>query len=285
VPPRFHSLYSLIADGDQTRNDEPHQVRDGLAASQVQAVLSEQGYIAGRDILNFPPQPGEQSTELARIDTSMFRLRDVLCTCTRLPFSDHIEGCRKKVPRGETDLEQELIEEWQSWVSSGSRLFVQLNERLHDKLPAGFENRRRMKILEDANAAYNRLSRCDGSPPRRYRGEEVRTPFFKVRLPRLSNPARNFGYLGIWGMSGITTLIGACLLRHRHPELLTKPGFVMAELVGGPIPKRPFDLDWALDWRLEVLIDEPAPRVTQPRSLPPAGPRRPARSGANPIAI
>ncbi len=282
MPPRFHSFYSLIADGDKTRNDEPHQVRDGLAGKQIEEVLRGEGYVAGRDLLNFPPQPGESTTELAKIDTSKCRTRDLLSTSGRFAFSDHLEGRRKKVPRGETDLEQELIEEWLPYVSSGSRLLVQLNQRLHDKLPAGYENRRRMVIHEAEHATYRELSRCDGSPPRRYTGEEVRTPFFKLRLPRLQQ--RSFGYLGIWGMSGITTLIGACLCRHRHPELVTKPGFVMAELVGGHIPGRPFDLDWALDWRLEVLIDEPAPRVQPVRSLPAAGPRRPARTGGASVA-
>jgi hypothetical protein len=282
VAPRFHRFSSLIANGDKTRKHWAFKVRDGLAASQAEAVLATQGYVAGRDLLNFPPQPGDRSKELAKIDTSMFRPRDLLCTSGRLPFSDHLEGCRKKVPPGETDLEQELIEEWQLWVSSGSRLFVQLHQRLHDKLPAGYENRRRMKIHEGARAAYNSLSRCDGSPPRRYTGEEVRTPFFKLRLPRLEK--RSFGYLGIWGMNGNTTLIGACLLRHRHPELLTKPGFVMAELVGGHIPERPFDLDWALDWRLEVLIDEPAPRIRPARSVPLVAPRRADKTGAVSIA-
>jgi hypothetical protein len=282
VPPSFHSLYSLLANGDKTRKRRAFKVRDGLALSQAHAVLAAEGYVAGRDLLNFPPQPGDRNEELAHIDTSMFRPRDLLGTSGRLPFSDHLEGWRKKVPPGETDLERELIKEWEPYVPTGSRLLVQLNERLHDRLPAGYENRRRMTILEAEHATYNELSRCDGSPARRYNGEEVRTPFFKLRLPRLQT--RNFGYLGIWGMSGITTLIGACLCRHRYPELLTKPGFVMAELVGGHIPERPFDLDWALDWRLEVLIDEPAPRVQPVRSLPAAGPRRPVRTGGAPIA-
>jgi hypothetical protein len=282
VPPRFHSFSCLSAAGDKTRKIPVFWVRDRLAGSQVEAGLVAHGYVAGRDLLNFPPQPGERSTELARIDTSMFRPRDILCSFTRLPFSDHIEGCRKKVPRGETDLEQELFEEWQLWVSSSSRLLVQLNDRLHDKLPPGYENRRRMTLQEAEHASYRELARCDGSPPRRYTGEEVRTPFFKLRLPRLQK--RNFGYLGIWGMSGNTTLIGACLLRHRHPELLMKPGFVMAELVGEDIPERPFDLDYALDWRLEVLIDEPAPRLHPGRGLASTAPHGPVRAVASVVS-
>jgi hypothetical protein len=268
VPPLLHSFYYLIAGGDKTRNDFPFQVRDALAEKQIGEALREKGYAAGRDLLNFPPQPRQQAEGLAHVDTSMCGRRDLICTYTRIPISDHVQGARKKVPRGCTDLEEEITSEWLPYVSSASRLVVQLNERLHQRLPAGYENRRRMVIYEAPYAPYNLLSSCDGSPPRRYAGAEVRTPVFKLRVPRMRQ--RNVGYLGTWGMDGNATLIFGCLLRHRHPELLRRPGFLMGELVGSGIPARPFDLDWALDWRLEVLIDEPAPRPRAPRPSPPA---------------
>jgi hypothetical protein len=263
MPPHYHSFDFMIADGDETRPDRPHQVRDGKSEKQIGAALQRQGYTAGEDLLNFPPQPGQAWEGLAPVDTSMCRPRDLITTHTRIPISDLEEGTRKQVPRGFTDLEQEIMDEWKPYVPSVSRLLVQLNERLHPKLPEGFENRRRMMIGEARCAPYKKLSRCDGSAPRRYAGEELRTPVFKLRVNRMQK--RNVGYLGIWGMDGQTTLIWSCLLRRRHPELLRKPGFVMAELVGGPVPERPFDLRWALDWRVEILIDEPLPRVAPPR--------------------
>jgi hypothetical protein len=266
VSPRLHSFYWLVADGDRKRNDWPFQVRDALAATQIREALRLDGYEAGLDFLNFPPQPGGAAQGLARVDTSMCRRRDLLTTFTRIPRSDLLQGARKKVPRGLTDLEEEIMDEWLPWVPSVSRLVVQLHESLHGKLPPGYENRRRMSLYESPCGPYKELSRCDGTPPRRYAGRELRTPVFKLRVNRMKR--REMGYLGIWGMDGNATLILCCLLRHRHPELLRRPGFVMAELVGGRIPERPFDLRWALEWRLEVLIDEPLPRRPPPRAQP-----------------
>lgn len=259
MPPLLHSCYWLIADGDKKRPDRPYQVRDALAGEQVREALRREGYAAGESFLNFPPQPRERCEGLAHIDTSVCRPRDLIGTYTRIPISDLDQGARKKVPRGFTDLEAEMMDEWRPYVSSASRLVVQLNERLHQRLPPGFENRRRMSIYESECAPYNELSRCDGSPQRPYAGEELRTPVFKLRVTRMKE--REVGYLGIWGVDGNATLIWSCLLRHRHPELLCKPGFVMGELVGGRVPGRPFDLRWTLDWRLELLIDEPLPRA------------------------
>jgi len=267
VPPRLHSCYWLIADGDKKRPDRPFQVRDALAGEQIREALRLQGYAAGEAFLNFPPQPGEQREGLAHVDTSMCRKGDLIGSNTRIPISDLAQGARKKVPRGFTDLEEEIMDEWKPYVSSVSRLVVQLHERLHHRLPAGYENRRRMTIYEAPCAPYNELSRCDGSAARPYAGKELRTPVFKLRVNRMQK--RNVGYLGTWGVDGNATLIWSCLLRRRYPELLRKPGFVMAELVGGRVPERPFDLRWTLDWHLEILIDEPLPRAATPRAPAP----------------
>jgi hypothetical protein len=186
--------------------------------------------------------------------------------------SDLAQGARKKVPRGFTDLEEEIMDEWRPYVPAVSRLVVQLGDHLHGKLPPGYENRRRMQLYEAECAPYNELSACDGSPSRAYSGEEHRTPVFKLRVKKMRR--RNMGYLGFWGLAGNTTLTWACLLRHRYPELLKKEGFLMAELVGQGPPQRPFDLRWARDWRLEILIDESTKRPPTPRG---AGPQPSAR--------
>jgi hypothetical protein len=267
VPPRHHKFYWLIADGDKKRNNRPFQVRDGLAGDQITEALRCQGFLPGEDFLNFPPPPGHQGDRIAKIDTSMCRKSDVISSFTRIPRSDLEQGARKKVPRGFTDLEEEIMDEWLPYVPSVSRLVVQLHERLHDKLPPGYENRRRMSLYEAEGAPYNELSACDGSAARAYSGVEHRTPVFKLRVGKMQK--RNVGYLGTWALDGNTNLIWSRLLRTRHPELLSKPGFVMAELVGGHTPGRPLDLRWVLDWRVEILIDEPLPGAPKPRRLGP----------------
>ena len=47
MPPRFHTFDFMIADGDETRPDKAHQVRDGLAARQIEEALRANGYTAG----------------------------------------------------------------------------------------------------------------------------------------------------------------------------------------------------------------------------------------------
>ena len=130
-----------------------------------------------------------------------------------------------------------------------------------------------MKLYEKPLAPYDELSRCDGGPVSKYEGEgeEVRTPVFLLRVPRMQY--RRMGYLGIWGLDGNTTLIWSTLLRFRYPELLEQNHFVMADLVGRSIPERPFDLDFAADWRVELVIREPIRRggKSSGRASVPAG--------------
>lgn len=255
---RFHPFYWMIADGDKSRRDWPFQVRDALALRQISAALRGFGYEDGRDLLNFPPPDRDSTAPLAHIDTSWSRLSDLLLTFTRIPRSDLAQGARKKLSCGRTDLGAEVMEEWSPYAPSISRLLVQVHDRLIPLLKKGYENRARMKLREEALAPYHRLSRCDGRPASKYAGPEIRTPVFLLRVPRMQH--RRMGYLGIWGPDGNTTLIWATLLRFRHPELLEQNHFVMADLVGRSIPERPFDLDFAADWRAELVIREPIRR-------------------------
>jgi len=267
----FHTFWWLIADGDRNRPNKPFQTREGFARSQLAAGLHREGYEDGRDLLNSPPPSGRPPTELAHIDTSWSRPKDLCMTMTRIPLSDHLEGKRKKIPRGFTDLEAEIMAEWALYVPYCSRLMVQIHDRLHALLPEGKENLARIAVYERSCAPYNRLARCDGSPARKYLGQELRSPVFLLKIPKMQE--RNMGYFGIWGLDGNTTLIWATLLRFRLPELLARDHFVMAELQGGTVPDRPLDLDFAADWRAEILIDEPIKRGPRngPRASVPTG--------------
>ncbi len=270
--PLIHPVYSLISDGDQSREDLPFQVRDALSGEQVRQPFFAQGYALGDEILQTPPQPGHQGDPHAKIDTSHCKPTSVLQTFTRHAGSDLVQGARKKLKRACTDLEDDIIEEWNHFVPVSSRLHVTLAERLWHLLPPGYENRRDMFFYESPGAPYKRLSVCDGRPPRPYAGEERRTAAFLLLLPQLGQ--RKVRYLGTWAPSGTANLIWGCQLRHRHPELLMEPGFVFAELIGETIPERSFGLRWTLDfWRVEILIHEPV-RSTGPQQQQRAiGPR------------
>jgi hypothetical protein len=277
MPPYFHPCWWPIADGDQERIDWPFQVRDALAFREKAAVLRKLGYEDGRAILNFPPPGREPPPELTPIDTSWSRPSDLFCSITRIPALDHLDGQdgpRKRVPRGYTDLEDEIMDEWSPYVES-SREMIKLNERLHEQLPPGRENRAIMKVYQLPFARYDKLSPGEGRRSRKYSGEEHRTPVFLLRIPRMEK--RRAGYLGVWGLDGNTTLIWATILRFRHPELLASDHFVMAELIGGTKPEHPLNLDFAADWKVEVLIDEKIRRggKKDERASVPVLPRKP----------
>jgi hypothetical protein len=266
----FHPFLWMIADGDKHRRDWPFQVRDALALREISAALRGLGYEDGRDLLNHPPAGLVPPEELAPIHTPWSHLHDLLVSCTRIPIWDQAQGARKQVPRGYTDLEKEIMDEWMLYAAS-SRVVVQVHDRLHQQFPPGKEDRRRVQLYTRALAPYASLSSCDGRRPRKYDGDEIRTPVFLLRIPKMQH--RRMGYLGIWGPDGNTTLIWATLLRFRYPELLATNHFVMGELVGGPIPERPFDLDFCGDWDVEFLIDEPIRRGGKgsPRASVPVG--------------
>ena len=142
-----------------------------------------------------------------------------------------------------------------------ARARVRLNPELHRLLPTGFEDRFDMRFRQEQGAPYLTLQRHDDKR-RPYKGKELRTAVFLLRLPRL--PRRDVGYVGTIGIDGIANLVWGHLLRRRHADLLREPGFVMVELVGAPLPERPTDYRWALGWRAEILfrvpLDAPHPK-------------------------
>jgi hypothetical protein len=75
-----------------------------------------------------------------------------------------------------------------------------------------------------------------------------------------ATPAVPCGFLASFGMDGYSTLIWNRIVRLQHPEWLTTPGFVMAELIfKQPIPRRPLTPEFATDPRcLEVNILTPS---------------------------
>jgi hypothetical protein len=252
--PYVHPFYSLVAKRDFSRDLRPFQCRDCVACQQIIAALARLGFELGEERLNNPP-PVERSadpTRLAHVDTSDCAPADRLLTGTRLPGSDDPELCRKYVARGHTDLEQELIDVWKAPLPVLGRDRVLLHPELHRLLPDGFEDRYELTFYEGEGAPYKELRAYDGRSHKPRQANELRTAAFLLHLPRL--PHRKTGYLGFWSLDGTSTLVWSKLLRHRHADLLRDPGFVMAELVGVPIPKRPTDLGFTLDWRAEILF-------------------------------
>jgi hypothetical protein len=266
--PHAHPFVFTNKKRDKTRKVRPHEVIDTLPSQLVVEGLRPLGYELGETRINYPLPGGQQvdPMQLARVDTSDCRPKDVIVTTTRLPLSDPLRDFKKYLQRAYTDLEQELLEVWQAFLPELARARVRLNPRYHQLLPAGREDRFDMRFRQEQGARYLTLQRFEDKR-RPYKGDVLRTAVFLLCLPRL--PRRTCGYVGAWGLDGVATLVWAHLLRRRHADLLRAPVFVMAELVGGPIPERPTDYRWVEEWQAEVLLRVPLgdpPRESQPAS-------------------
>jgi hypothetical protein len=257
MPPLVYPFLLLIAERDQKRDLRPFQNRDAVASMLAIDGLRSSGFEFGDVLLNFPP-PRSQGRVPASVDTSFCRGDDLILTTTRLPLSDDTQDNRKRIRRAYTDLESELLAEWKPYLPILGRERVKLDDSLCDALPPGYEGRFDMCFYEAHGAPYRRLKAMDGRRTPLRSGNGLRTAAFLLRLPALSN--RRTGYIGLWGLDGTATLVWAYLLRHRHADLLREPGFVMAELSGSDIPRRPTNLRWALDWNAKILIHQRLPQ-------------------------
>ena len=250
--PRAHVFAFMLPPRDSTRPVRVFWQRDLAAVIEILAALREDGYGIGEVLLNHPPEgPLAVPAERAEVDVSRLEPEDLLVTATRIPLSDLEHGDAKQVRRGWTTLEDTLLELWRRYLDGIARTRVRLAEPLRGKLPHGYEDRREMAFRSRECAFYKERNAHDGAGWRKVSGER-RTAAFLLRVPELwpGGP----GYLGVFGMDGTSTLIWAWQLRHRAPRLLRQPGFVMAELCGGPLPKRSTDYTWMDRWAMEVVL-------------------------------
>ncbi len=242
-----HLFLSLFPPHDSTRRPGLSQLRDALAAMLVVDALFHQGFRLGNVLFNFPPFGNDASDTLAAVNAHADE-GDLITTATRAPVSDEEQGDLRPVRRGYTTLEEAVLRVWERYFRVLSRGHIILDRGLCELLLAGYADRSDIFFFRAKGARYKMLGR------RRYQGP-ARSAAFLVRERELwpGGP----GYLGFFGMDAVTTLIWAYLLRERHPELLSEPGFVMVELSGPPLPIRPTDLSFADAWKAQVLIQKP----------------------------
>jgi hypothetical protein len=254
MQPLVYAFLSMKNEREKGRALRPFQVREGLVFALILSGLRHHGFELGDVKLNFPPPHGFGRVQ-AHIDTTMCLSHDLIVTVTRPPLSDDSQGPRKRVPRGYTDLEDEILSAWKQFMPILSRDHCQLSETLGARLGGNDADRWDLEFREKPGAPYKKMRALGSTRQHSTPRDETRTAAFLLRLPLL--PGRNVGYLGIWGLDGISTEIWAYQLLRRHCEWLATPGFLFAELAGGPIPTRPTDLHWALDWDVRTVLHLP----------------------------
>ena len=249
---RVYPFNYFVARRDHNRGFKIHQRRDLGAAIELLAALRKIGYEYGQPLLNFPPEhPRRKPTDkLHKVDVSFVQAGDLILQTTRPPLDDREHGDRKQIELGYTDLEWQLFAVWRQYLEICARSHVKLGSRVRDDLPEGFENRKDMAFREGTGAPYKELNALDGSGWRKHRGR--RTAAFLLRVEELWENGP--GFLGAFGMDGTSTMIWAYRLSRDFSELLSEPGFVMAEMEGSTIPTRSTDLRWANDWPIEIVL-------------------------------
>jgi hypothetical protein len=224
---------------------------DATALSNVSGALQPQGYSIGDIYLNYPPRRNGSSA--LEVPQGRFAPGDLIMSATRFELKPKIK-CRKVVMMTRAGIEPRMSAAWSEAIQSSQRLMIVVNDEVARWFKPGFETRNNIEFNEREGAFYTGLA-CAKTSVRA-------TAAYLLRKNELwpGGP----GYLGFFGMDSTITLAWSHLLRHRHADLLQTEGFFVAELAG-KLPGRVSNLDWALDWRSEIILRAPgglAPNIS-----------------------
>lgn len=231
----------------------PHDLRDGTAFAEMVAFFTSRGYEYGGPLLNYPCF--ESPEKPTSVDVSFLSASDLLVLPTRPPIHDPLHEERRKIYSSNTTFEAKVFKALKDYFKVCSRTHMKLSKPMASLLEPSFKNRADIHFTLYSGAWYKEYKKYGA-----YRFEPAehhpkRTAAYLVRINHLweNGPA----LLVAFGMGGVETLVWLYLLRRRYPALLETPGFVMAELEGTSFPKknRPFRLDFAEEWNVNLLIE------------------------------
>jgi hypothetical protein len=251
----FHLISYPVAPRDLTRPPKLHQRRDLGAGFELGPALTALGFQQGEQIFQ-PHYEGREAPppgKLHHVDLSFVLAQDVLVHLTRPHYSDKASGPKRQIRPAYTDLEKRLFEIWkQRFLPICARSHVQVHSDLHSLFQPGREYCREMKFRQKGwGAPYYEVNAHDGAGFRSFE-EGRKTTVFLLRLEHAwpGGP----GYLCAFGMDGCTTLVWAYRLARDLRAWLEKPGFLIAELTLGELPKHVTDLRFCQKWSIEPVL-------------------------------
>lgn len=231
--------------------DEPKlfQGRDGIAFNELAAALTEQGYEYGTTI-HFYPDDKRSIKEFPNL-----RANDLLVLTTRPPLSDR-EGFlhpKKIIRNSKNDLEKLIFKQLFKYFSHCTRTQLSLSPEAQECLTADVRKWKSLEFFEVSRVAHPYAEahiRRHAAAAEKPEGKRPSTAAFILHVNSLpgvdDTPGLPCGLLACFGMDGYSTLIWNRIVRLKYPLLLTKPGFVMAELTfKEPIPRRPLTPEFA----------------------------------------
>lgn len=266
LPARPGRFYRVTYSNARPEEDPKlFQARDGMAFGELTAGLPAQGYSFGTTI-HFYPDDERRLDEFPA-----FQCGDLLVLPTRPPLTDREAKIppRRIIRDSKNELEKLLFKQIFRYLSYCTRKHVTLTEEAQRCLGVDPNEWGSLEFFENTGMthpfgeAHIQKHSVTGRKPQK--DQPPSTVGFLVQVASLSGVGGTrglpCGLLAAFGMDGYSTLIWNRLLRVRFPELLTRPGFVMAQIIfKQPIPRRPLTPAFAdnpdhIDVRLLTKLD------------------------------
>ena len=233
--------------------DEPKlfQGRDGIAFNEVGAGLTAHGYEYGTTIHFY----ADDERHLDEFPT--LRETDLLVLPTRPPLTDREAFLppKKIIRNSKNDLEKLIFKQLFKYFTHCTRTQLKLTPEAEACLLGDVSKWQSLQFFEFSGVSHPyaeaHIQRHVASA-QKPQGKHPSTVAFLVRVNSLpgveGTPGLPCGLLACFGMDGYSTLLWNRIVRLRYPQLLTAPGFVMAELIfKKPIPRRPLTPEFATD--------------------------------------
>ena len=257
MPVSIHTFSYPVGRHGQTRLPRFYHTRDELACREVELALLETGeYVAGEPIFNQPPEKPLLEQEdlhresVHRLDLPFIEPGDLILQTIRVPLDDLLEQPRKTIEPGNTDLEAKLFPLHRPYLRKCARNHVRLSAAVCRALRPQYAGHREVFFYMGDGARHRQLN--DGRGRRVPREGARHTSLFILYEPEIEpgGPA----YLNAFGIDALTTLIWAYRLHRDCSPYLRVPGFSLFQMEVGEMPKRPTDLRWSLDWKIEPVV-------------------------------
>jgi hypothetical protein len=233
--------------------DEPKlfQGRDGIAFNELGAALTAHGYEFGTTIHFY----SDDERKLSEFPT--LRDTDFLVLPTRPPLTDREAFLppKKFIRNSTNDLEKLIFKQLFKYFAHCTRKQLKLTPDAQACLLRDVRKWESLEFFEVSRPGHPYAEahiQKHVASARKPEGKHPSTVAFLVRVNSLPGVGETSGLpcglLACFGMDGYSTLIWNRIVRLRYPELLTKPRFVMAELIfKKPIPRRPLTPEFATD--------------------------------------
>jgi hypothetical protein len=226
----------------------PSEARDLLPLLFLQQALQAHGYALRDAIVNMPPQNGENPGHVAQVGLRLGSSSAVLLG-TRIPRDDDPSD-RKRILRGYTEYEPYVLEAGSRVFAHLSRKKMLLREELWPLVRPGFESRRNI-IYTQLRAANFKELRTAAQGRKQPLPREPRTSAFLLNTRLWENGPT---LIAAFAMDGVASIVWSQMLARRHADWLLEPGFTMVDLVRGAVPTRPTLLDFASQWKMEIVL-------------------------------